>query len=64
MMSKLFTSIGHEKSESEKDTLQKIFHTIDTDGTGSCSIDELTVSTSLSSIRQIRLTGLVLCRFF
>jgi hypothetical protein len=43
MMSKLFTSIGHENSESEKDTLQKIFRTIDTDGTGNCSIEELTV---------------------
>jgi hypothetical protein len=44
MMSKIFSSIGHEGAGEEKEALQKIFSTIDTDGTGSCSIEELTVS--------------------
>ncbi len=43
MMSKIFSSVGHENAADEKDTLQKIFSTIDTDGTGNCSIEELTV---------------------
>jgi Ca2+-binding EF-hand superfamily protein len=43
-MSKLFSSVGHESADNEKEALQKIFLTIDTDGTGSCSIEELTVS--------------------
>ena len=47
MITKLFSSIGHENTESEKDTLQAIFQTIDTDQTGSCSIDELTESLSI-----------------
>ena len=48
MISKIFSSMGHENSADEKSTLQKIFSTIDTDGTGSCSIDELSVSSNLN----------------
>ncbi len=42
MVSKLFSSIGHENAACEKDNLHAIFQTIDTDRTGSCSIEELT----------------------
>jgi hypothetical protein len=44
VMSKIFSSTGNESSADEKGSLQEIFRTIDTDGTGSCSIDELSVS--------------------
>ncbi len=42
MISKLFSSIGQENAVREKDSLHAIFNTIDTDRTGSCSIEELT----------------------
>ncbi len=46
VLSKIFHSVGHDNAADEKDKLQKIFRTIDTDGTGSCSIEELTVCSS------------------
>ena len=55
MLSKVFHSIGHDNAADEKDTLQKIFRTIDTDGTGSCSIEELTVGGSLMIVIKLNL---------
>ncbi len=46
MISKIFSSVGHENAANDKDALEKIFKTIDTDGTGSCSIEELTVGST------------------
>jgi hypothetical protein len=42
LLSKILSLEGYSADE-DKDTYLKIFKTIDTDGTGSCSIDELTV---------------------
>ncbi len=43
LLAKLLSMEGYSSAEEDKDTFLKIFGTIDTDGTGSCSIDELTV---------------------
>ena len=42
LLSKILSLEGYS-AEEDKDTYLKIFKTIDTDGTGSCSVDEMTV---------------------
>ena len=50
-MSKIFKSMGQDNAVDEKDALRKIFATIDTDGTGSCSIEELNVGSNIMIIK-------------
>ena len=38
--------LGSKDADSEMHAFQKLFETIDTDGTGHCSVDELTVDFS------------------
>jgi hypothetical protein len=43
LLSKIAPIIGAKDPNSEMEAYQKLFHTIDTDGTGCCSVDELSV---------------------
>jgi hypothetical protein len=54
VLSKIFNTFGQENAADEKATLQKIFGTIDADGTGSCSTEELTVGSFFQILTNVQ----------